>query len=202
MFATSALAANKVPVPKQERLVQVYNQLYERAKADPKVSEGRNVANPKHGKVVWSKVRSEYRRLWLEYHPKIKRAIEIDAQVAQERLTWNYHIPTSGKAAKAKVRVWWLINNRPQWEWDCMERLIEGKNHNGENPNWDVRKYNTAGSGAYGIPQSLPAHKMASKGADWRYNPVTQIRWMISYVNGRHNGMCGALQFKITHNWY
>lgn len=202
MIAVPALAANKVPVPKQDRLVQVYNQLYEKAKADPKVSEGRNVANPANGKIVWSKVRNEYRRLWLAYHPKIERAIRIENQVAQERKTWSIHIPTSGKDAKAKVRVWWLLNNRADWEWNCAVRLIEGSKHNGENPNWDVSKYNTAGSGAYGIPQSLPAWKMASKGADWRYNPVTQVRWMISYVNGRHGGMCGALQFKITHNWY
>lgn len=31
-------------------------------------------------------------------------------------------------------------------------------------------------SGAYGIPQSLPAAKMASAGPDWQTNPATQIR--------------------------
>ena len=42
-----------------------------------------------------------------------------------------------------------------------------------------------ARSGAYGIPQALPGSKMASAGADWKTHPVTQIRWMIGYVNGR-----------------
>lgn len=50
-------------------------------------------------------------------------------------------------------------------------------------------------SGAYGIPQSLPGSKMASAGPDWQTNPVTQIRWMISYVNGRYGGWQGALDF-------
>lgn len=37
-------------------------------------------------------------------------------------------------------------------------------------------------SGAYGIPQSLPANKMASAGADWRTNPTTQIKWGLRYI--------------------
>ena len=37
-------------------------------------------------------------------------------------------------------------------------------------------------SGAYGIPQSLPAAKMAAAGADWQTNPATQIRWGLGYI--------------------
>ncbi|WP_394436304.1 aggregation-promoting factor C-terminal-like domain-containing protein [Streptomyces sp. SGAir0957] len=40
-------------------------------------------------------------------------------------------------------------------------------------------------SGAYGIPQSLPASKMASAGSDWRTNAATQIRWGLGYIKGR-----------------
>ncbi|MFE6156257.1 peptidoglycan DD-metalloendopeptidase family protein [Streptomyces sp. NPDC057889] len=40
-------------------------------------------------------------------------------------------------------------------------------------------------SGAYGIPQALPASKMASAGADWRTNPATQIRWGLNYIKHR-----------------
>lgn len=50
-------------------------------------------------------------------------------------------------------------------------------------------------SGAYGIPQSLPGNKMATFGADWETNPVTQIRWMIDYVNGRYGGWQQALDY-------
>lgn len=52
-----------------------------------------------------------------------------------------------------------------------------------------------AGSGAYGIPQALPGYKMAEMGNDWETNPVTQIRWMIQYVNGRYGGWQQALNF-------
>ena len=41
-------------------------------------------------------------------------------------------------------------------------------------------------SGAYGLPQALPGSKMASAGADWATNPITQLRWASSYVSGRY----------------
>lgn len=59
-----------------------------------------------------------------------------------------------------------------------------------------------AGSGAYGIPQALPGSKMASAGADWQTNPVTQIRWMIGYVTGRYGGWSQAWNFWQTRHWY
>lgn len=52
-----------------------------------------------------------------------------------------------------------------------------------------------ASSGAYGIPQALPGSKMATKGEDWETNPVTQIRWMIDYVNTRYGGWQEALDY-------
>ena len=58
-----------------------------------------------------------------------------------------------------------------------------------------------ASSGAYGIPQALPGSKMASAGADWETNPVTQIRWMAGYVN-RYGGWQGAINFWYAHGWY
>jgi hypothetical protein len=57
-------------------------------------------------------------------------------------------------------------------------------------------------SGAYGIPQALPGRKMASVGADWETNPITQIKWMTNYVNGRYGGWWGAKSWWDTHNWY
>ena len=57
-------------------------------------------------------------------------------------------------------------------------------------------------SGAYGIPQALPGSKMSSAGADWRTNPVTQIRWMSGYVTGRYGGWQQAWSFWQSHRWY
>ena len=59
-----------------------------------------------------------------------------------------------------------------------------------------------ASSGAYGIGQALPGSKMASAGADWETNPVTQIRWMSQYVNGRYGGWGPAMNYWWQHHWY
>lgn len=57
-------------------------------------------------------------------------------------------------------------------------------------------------SGAYGIPQALPGSKMASAGSDWQTNPITQIRWMDSYVKGRYGGWAQAVAFWQAYHWY
>lgn len=57
-------------------------------------------------------------------------------------------------------------------------------------------------SGAYGIPQALPASKMATAGADWRTNPVTQIKWGLEYISGRYDTPCGAWSYWLRHNSY
>lgn len=59
-----------------------------------------------------------------------------------------------------------------------------------------------ASSGAYGIPQALPASKLAKYGSDWRTNPATQIRWGLDYVKDRYGTPCGAWGFKSSHGWY
>jgi len=56
---------------------------------------------------------------------------------------------------------------------------------------WNYQSHNKA-SGAHGIPQALPAIKMESIAADWRTNPVTQIRWGLHYIEKRYDNPCKA----------
>ncbi len=56
---------------------------------------------------------------------------------------------------------------------------------------WQVTIMNKS-SGAYGIPQALPGSKMASAGADWQTNPITQLKWMNSYVIVNLSGNTGC----------
>ena len=67
--------------------------------------------------------------------------------------------------------------------------------------NWNINATN-AYSGAYGIPQALPAEKMATAGADWRTNPATQIKWGLSYIQSSYGSPCSAWDFKQGNNWY
>lgn len=62
-------------------------------------------------------------------------------------------------------------------------------------------RYNSAGSGAYGLCQSLPGNKMASAGADWATNPVTQLRWCASYAAGK-GGWYASYLFWVANNWW
>lgn len=61
-----------------------------------------------------------------------------------------------------------------------------------------------AGSGAYGIPQSLPGAKMATAGGDWTTSAKTQIEWGLGYIKARYSSPCGALAFETSHvpYWY
>jgi len=83
-------------------------------------------------------------------------------------------------------------------QWRCLERLWTGES------NWNHLIGNRQGSGAYGIPQSLPASKMASHGADYLTNPRTQIAWGLDYISKRYSTPCGALSFwnSKTPHWY
>ena len=80
-------------------------------------------------------------------------------------------------------------------EYRCLHALWmreSGWNHFAQNPS----------SGAYGIPQALPAAKMASAGADWATNPETQIRWGLGYIDARYGSPCAAWEHSEQKNWY
>jgi hypothetical protein len=66
---------------------------------------------------------------------------------------------------------------------------------------WNYRAQNPS-SGAYGIPQALPGSKMGSIAADWRTNPVTQIRWGLNYIADRYGTPCGAWSHSQATGWY
>jgi hypothetical protein len=80
-------------------------------------------------------------------------------------------------------------------EFDCLVALWNRESH------WNVYSLNTS-SGAYGIPQALPGSKMASAGADWASNPVTQITWGLGYITGRYGTPCGAWNHSQATGWY
>ena len=66
---------------------------------------------------------------------------------------------------------------------------------------WNIYASNPS-SGAYGIPQALPGSKMASAGPDWQSNAATQIRWGLTYIQGRYGSPCGAWAHEEADNWY
>lgn len=80
-------------------------------------------------------------------------------------------------------------------EFACADILVNRES------GWQTGATNPS-SGAYGVPQSLPAGKMASAGADWRTNGKTQVKWMQNYVKGRYGNFCNAVNFSDRKGWY
>ena len=66
---------------------------------------------------------------------------------------------------------------------------------------WNPNAYNSS-SGAYGIPQALPASKMATAGTDYRTNYKTQINWGLSYISSRYGSPSAAWSHSKSTGWY
>lgn len=90
---------------------------------------------------------------------------------------------------------WMAAAGIPSEHWGIVNYLVQRES------GWRVNARN-ASSGAYGLPQALPGRKMASAGADWETNPITQLKWMNGYVNGRYGGWQGAYEFWQRNHWY
>jgi hypothetical protein len=80
-------------------------------------------------------------------------------------------------------------------QWSCLDALWTRES------GWDPYADNSS-SGAYGVPQALPADKMAAFGSDWRTNPVTQIRWGLWYIATTYGTPCVALHHSDYYDYY
>lgn len=80
-------------------------------------------------------------------------------------------------------------------QWSCLEQLWTKES------GWSHNAHNSS-SGAHGIPQSMPGHKMSSAGADWATNPRTQIRWGLQYLASRYGNPCGGWAHFQRAGWY
>lgn len=80
-------------------------------------------------------------------------------------------------------------------QWVCLDQLWQ------QESKFQTNARNRR-SGAFGIPQALPASRMASAGADWRTNPATQVKWGLSYIRVRYGTACNAWAHWKRARWY
>ncbi len=80
-------------------------------------------------------------------------------------------------------------------QFSCLDALW------GRESGWNVDAENPS-SGAYGIPQALPASKMASAGPDWRSDAATQISWGLGYIRAQYGSPCAAWDHEEAVGWY
>lgn len=98
--------------------------------------------------------------------------------------------PSSSKDPRAYAR-----SRLSPEQYRCLDLLWTQESH------WSVSELNRS-SGAYGIPQAVPGSKMASAGADWRTNGITQVRWGLGYIHARYGTPCSAWAHSRRFNWY
>lgn len=65
-----------------------------------------------------------------------------------------------------------------------------------------VALYDEGAQVGYGLCQATPGNKMATAGADWRTNPVTQMKWCANYAIGRYGSWLAAYTFKVQRGWW
>jgi len=91
-----------------------------------------------------------------------------------------------------------LVINKYGWseyDFQCLVKLWNRES------GWNPNAHNKS-SGAHGIPQSLPASKMRSEGADYYTNGYTQIRWGLKYIKDRYGSPSKAWQHSQRKGWY
>jgi hypothetical protein len=136
-----------------------------------------------HAAIHWRVPKAGYLRHVHKERPEAERASRA-----------SYRTPLTGSpqtVAHAMV----LRRGWSESEWNCLNALWTRES------NWNTYATNSS-SGAYGIPQALPATKMATAGADWRSNPVTQITWGLGYIATTYGTPCSALSHSSSTGYY
>ena len=127
---------------------------------------------------------------------RAKKARAHSAAVRQARRLERARFRGGNHAVKSFA--FQLVVTKRSWgpaQFRCLDRLWTRES------NWNHRARNPR-SGAYGIPQALPAAKMRVSGHDWRSNPKTQVRWGLRYIKSRYGTPCAAWAHFRSHNWY
>lgn len=141
----------------------------------------------------------------LEKAKKIKKITKKKKKITKKVYTKKYKKSKVRKANTPKVSsnayqnyAHDLVINKYGWseyDFQCLVKLWNRES--GWNPLAENKK-----SKARGIPQSLPASKMRSEGADYYTNGYTQIRWGLKYIKGRYGSPAKAWAHSQKKGWY
>jgi hypothetical protein len=129
----------------------------------------------------------------------VDRIVKVGTKVAPSKPAAEAPAPPVMKVPDSEIKQYAMEQIKARgWdesEYSCLDPLWARES------GWRVNAGNS-GSGAYGIPQALPASKMASAGADYLTNPMTQVRWGLGYIAGRYGTPCNAWHQWQTKHWY
>jgi hypothetical protein len=126
---------------------------------------------------------------------KIKDAAIDKISSAQASQAANAGFSNASGGSNRSIGMKMMLQRWPASQWNALNSLWTRES------GWSTTARNPS-SGAYGIPQSLPASKMASAGSDWRTNPATQIKWGLGYIASRYGSPAGAWAHSRRTGWY
>lgn len=125
-------------------------------------------------------------------------AVARAAAAAQEAAQQAAALAQANSPDGARATARQMAADRFGWgdaQFSCLNSLWQKES------SWNYRAYN-AGSGATGIPQSLPGSKMATAGSDWQTVAATQISWGLDYIARAYGTPCGAWSHSQATDWY
>ncbi len=132
----------------------------------------------------------------------IKEPVEKIVQIKKTKVTSrSIEVPRAGEVGGTVGEYQEYAKERcAEYGWsdtdfDCLVALWNKESH------WNVTAQNRS-SGAYGIPQALPASKMAAYGSDYLENYKTQIDWGLNYIANRYGTPTAAYEHSSNVNWY
>lgn len=135
-----------------------------------------------------------------EAKERARKAAEEKARREKEQSTTTAQSSSSGSYSLSDYQAYAkdLVINTYGWseyDFECLVKLWNRES------GWNPNSHNSS-SGAHGIPQSLPASKMASEGADYYTNGYTQIRWGLKYIKDRYGSPSAAWAHSQSKGWY
>lgn len=139
------------------------------------------VSKPKTEKVLHTKIHKKN---------KVKKAKTVFVQPKRASRSTMRRV-----AQKYAIK---LMHAEYKWsakQFKCLNYIWENESH----WQWDAKNKR---SGALGIPQAYPGHKMKSAGKDYKTNYKTQIEWGLNYIEKRYGTPCGAYGFRKKHGYY
>lgn len=138
----------------------------------------------------------EQERIKIE-EEKAKKITEEQAAAAS-RNSNNNNSPVSYNLSDLQAYAYELVISNYGWtEYDFQCLINLWNKESGWNPN----SHNSS-TGAHGIPQALPASKMASEGSDYYTNGKTQIRWGLKYILERYGSPSNGWNHFQSKGWY
>ena len=136
-----------------------------------------------------------------EYEKK-KAEEEARRKAAEERAKKQHSTTNNSSSSQSVAELQSYAHNLvintygwSEYDFECLVKLWNRES------GWNPNAHNKS-SGAHGVPQSLPASKMASEGADYYTNGYTQIRWGLKYIKNRYGSPSGAWAHSQRTGWY